>query len=89
MGKYFVTYTGKKRVGIDVFFHMDYFIKNEQGKTEKVFELDPMVQDNPRMGKASNPDTKHFLSHDIYTHIAYGDLSDEKTMNKNAYKEQN
>jgi len=35
------------------------------------------VQDNPRMGKAADPDTKHFLSHDVYTHVAYADLTDQ------------
>jgi len=87
LGKYMVTYKGKERVGIDVFFHMDYFTKNEKGALVKAFELSPMVQDNPRMGRASNPDTKHFLNNDIYTHITYADLSDDSPKNKDAYKE--
>jgi len=95
LGKYMVTYTGKKREGIDVYFHMDYFERDakgdlkrdETGNALKAFELSPMVQDNPKMGKASNPDTKHFLDHDIYTHITYADLSDEADRKKDAYKE--
>lgn len=87
MGNYLVTYTGKERKGIDVFFHMDYFKKDENGKLVKAFDLSPMVQDNPRMGQASNPDTKHFLSNDIYTHITYADLSDNKEVKADAYKE--
>jgi cytochrome c-type biogenesis protein CcmF len=87
MGNYLVTYTGKERKGIDVFFHMDYFKKDIDGKLVKAFELSPMVQDNPRMGQASNPDTKHFLSNDIYTHITYADLSDAKEIKADAYKE--
>lgn len=87
MGNYLVTYTGKERKGIDVFFHMDYFKKDEDGKLVKAFDLSPMVQDNPRMGQASNPDTKHFLSNDIYTHITYADLSDNKEVKADAYKE--
>ena len=91
MGNYMVTYTGKERKGIDVYFHVDYLRKNEKGSLEKAFELQPMVQDNPRMGKAANPDTKHFLTNDIYTHIAYADLTDASAgsanNNKNAYKE--
>ena len=81
------TYKGKERKGIDVYFYMDYFTKGADGKLVKAFELSPMVQDNPRMGRASNPDTKHFLSNDIYTHITYADLSDNAPSNKNAYKE--
>ena len=87
MGNYFVTYKGKERKGIDVFFNMDYFSKDATGKFVKEFELSPMVQDNPRMGQASNPDTKHFLEKDIYTHITYADLSDNKEVKKDAYKE--
>ena len=46
-----------------------------------------MVQYNPRMGTSSNPDTKHFLSHDIYTHVTYGTLSDTQKARDDAYKE--
>ena len=87
MGNYLVTYTGKERKGIDVFFHMDYFKKDKDGKLVKAFNLSPMVQDNPRMGQASNPDTKHFIGSDIYTHITYADLSDNKEVKADAYKE--
>jgi len=87
MGNYLVTYTGKERKGIDVFFHMDYFKKDKDGKLVKAFHLSPMVQDNPRMGQASNPDTKHFIGSDIYTHITYADLSDNKEVKADAYKE--
>jgi cytochrome c-type biogenesis protein CcmF len=87
MGNYLVTYTGKERKGIDVFFHMDYFKKDKDGKLVKAFHLSPMVQDNPRMGQASNPDTKHFIGSDIYTHITYADLSDNEEVKADAYKE--
>ena len=87
MGNYMVAYTGKERKGIDVFFNVDYFTKNKNGQLEKEFALQPMIQDNPRMGKAANPDTKHFLSNDIYTHIAYADLTNAKEIKKDAYKE--
>ncbi len=87
MGNYLVTYRGKERKGIDVFFHMDYFKKDENGKLVKAFDLSPMVQDNPRMGQASNPDTKHFIGRDIYTHITYADLADTKDVKADAYKE--
>lgn len=87
MGNYLVTYTGKERKGIDVFFHMDYFKKDKDGKLVKAFHLSPMVQDNPRMGQASNPDTKHFIGSDIYTHITYADLSYNKEVKADAYKE--
>lgn len=86
MGNYMVTYTGKERKGIDVFFNVDYFTKNKDGKLEKIFALNPMIQDNPRMGAAAHPDTKHYLDRDIYTHIAYGVLSDTREVKPDAYK---
>jgi cytochrome c-type biogenesis protein CcmF len=33
------------------------------------------VQDNPRMGKAPEPDTRHYLDRDVYSHVTYADLS--------------
>lgn len=87
MGNYMVTYTGRERKGIDVYYNTDYFTKGKNGQLEKAFSLTPMIQDNPRMGTASNPDTKHFLSNDVYTHIAYGLLSDPKEIKNDAYKE--
>lgn len=75
MGPYLVTYTGKKRDGIDVYFSVDYLKLNAQNKPEYDFTLVPHVQDNPRMGKAPEPDTKHYLGRDIYTHVTYADLN--------------
>lgn len=87
MGPYLVTYTGKERKGIDVYFHMDYFSKDKDGRLQKAFSLDPMIEDNPRMGKASNPDTKHYADRDIYTHVTYADLNTTALSNPNAFKE--
>jgi cytochrome c-type biogenesis protein CcmF len=87
IGNYLVTYKGKERQGIDVFFNMDYFTKDANGKLVKAFELSPRLEDNPIMGISSHPDTKHFLSNDIYSHITYGIVSDTKATPKDAYKE--
>lgn len=87
MGNYMVTYTGKERKGIDYYFKMEYFTKGENGSLVKAFELQPMIQDNPRMGKAAHPDTKHFLSNDIYTHITSAILADDTETKKDAYRE--
>jgi cytochrome c-type biogenesis protein CcmF len=39
------------------------------------------------MGRAPDPDTKHYLNRDIYTHVTAADLNSEDTKNKNAYTE--
>ena len=65
MGKYFVTYIGKRFEGINVYFDVIYFTKNKMGKLEKSFSLAPLVQTNPRMGNVAEPDTRHFFTFDV------------------------
>lgn len=77
MGPYLVTYTGKERIGIDYYFKVDYLKIGEDNKPLYDFTLKPKVQDNPLMGKAAEPDTKHYFEKDIYTHIVSAILSDE------------
>lgn len=73
----------KKREGINVYFNVNYLKLNKNGKPEFDFTLVPHVQDNPRMGKAPEPATKHYLNRDIYTHVTYADLNiDTITTNK-------
>ncbi|MGZ4118380.1 MAG: hypothetical protein ACXVPY_12900, partial [Bacteroidia bacterium] len=78
MGKYLVTYKGKREEGINVYFDVDYFTKNEQGKLKKEFTLSPLVQTNPKMVNIAEPDTRHFLTFDVYTHVTYADLESLK-----------
>ncbi|MBP7810563.1 MAG: cytochrome c biogenesis protein CcsA [Bacteroidia bacterium] len=75
MGPYLVTYSGKEVRGIDFYFKVDYFTKGTNGKPEFAFQLEPKIQDNPRMGRAADPDTKHFLNRDIYTHVTIADMN--------------
>ncbi len=42
---------------------------------DKVFELEPFVQLNPRFGNVAEPSTRHWLHRDLYTHIRYADLT--------------
>ncbi len=87
MGPYSVLYKGKKRNGINIYYSVEYFKRDKENKTEFDFSLLPHVQDNPRTGQQSaEPDTKHYLDRDIYTHIAYARV-DTTTYKKNAYSE--
>lgn len=74
MGKYFVTYVQKRHEGINIYFDVDYFTKDENGKLVKEFSLAPLLQTNPRMGNVAEPDTRHFLTYDVYTHITFADM---------------
>lgn len=86
MGPYLVTYEGKEKRGIDFYFKVNYFTKNASGKSEFAFQLQPKIQDNPRMGRAADPDTKHFFNRDIYTHVTAADMKTVvDSTNKNAY----
>ncbi|HNQ61512.1 MAG TPA: cytochrome c biogenesis protein CcsA [Bacteroidia bacterium] len=80
MGEYFVTYSGKEQIGVNVYYTIEYFKKNEQsGIKEKAFELKPFIQLNERMGNVAEPATKHFIDRDIYTHITYAELDKPST----------
>lgn len=79
MGPYLVSYKEKRREGINVYFKVDYFKLNKENKPEYDFSLEPHIQDNPRMGKAAEPDTRHYLNRDIYTHVTYADLNTEQS----------
>lgn len=86
MGPYLVTYTGKERKGINVYFKVDYLKLNKNNKPEFEFTLIPHIQENPRMGAAPEPDTKHFLDRDIYTHVtARANTEEDAAKNKNGY----
>jgi len=69
MGGYTVTYLGDSTSEPDHYYKVDYKRYNETGKIADEFVLKPHVQVSSQMGFVSNPDTKHFLSHDLYTHI--------------------
>lgn len=85
MGKYYVTYAGKNTEGVNIFYNIDYLKVDKSGKLKKEFTLRPIVQTNERMGNVSEPDTRHFLSHDIYTHITYAE-KDEDAETSDEYK---
>ena len=51
-------------------------------KGKKLFELEPRIQLNERFGNVPEPDTKHYLNKDIYTHVRYGDLASKEPDNE-------
>lgn len=40
---------------------------------DKLFTLNPFVQINEKFGNVAEPSTKHFLGHDVFSHIKYPD----------------
>ena len=87
MDAYYVTYTQRRVDEKHVYFDMDYLKVNEKGQYEKQFSLSPFVQLNEQMGNVPEPDTRHFLDKDIFTHITYADLKNLDSMAQEMYRD--
>lgn len=82
MAEYLVTYVGKKKEGVNVFYQVDYLTT----ENELEFSLYPRVQVNPRMGNVAEPDTKHFLHKDIYSFVTYAEIEKKDRSAEEEYK---
>ncbi|WP_131536922.1 heme lyase CcmF/NrfE family subunit [Pedobacter nototheniae] len=69
MGKYTVTYVSDTTVAPNTTYELNFKVYDESGKVKEDFNLHPHVQDNEKMGLIASPDTKHYLTYDVYTHI--------------------
>jgi cytochrome c-type biogenesis protein CcmF len=69
MGDYQVTYTATKEEKPNTLYLVNYIRKNKGGETVENFVLEPNAQVNPKMGLLANPDTKHYLTKDVFTHV--------------------
>ncbi|WMJ71934.1 cytochrome c biogenesis protein CcsA [Cytophagaceae bacterium ABcell3] len=76
MGEYFVSYQGKHQEGVNLYYEIDYFDKEVDDSLpgEHLFSLSPFIQLNEKFGNVSEPGTKHFVSHDVFTHIKWADV---------------
>lgn len=71
MGPYWVTYVGDSVVPPNTLYKVRYEKKaNKEDVAEEVFTLHPNAQINPNMGLIANPDTRHYLTKDIFTHVS-------------------
>ena len=70
MDKYIVTYLGDSASAPNIYYKVKYEQVNPQtGETKPPFYLFPNVQKNEKMGNVANPDTKHYLHKDVFTHV--------------------
>lgn len=69
MGDYQVTYKATREEKPNTLYLVDYIRKNKSGETVENFVLEPNAQVNPKMGLLANPDTKHYLTKDVFTHV--------------------
>lgn len=85
MGKYTVTYIGDSLALPNHYFKVNYKAFDANGKVTEDFTLKPNSQANAKMGLVSSPDTKHYLLHDLYTHVSMAPIADD--MKKMAHSE--
>jgi cytochrome c-type biogenesis protein CcmF len=79
MNKYTVTYLGDSTEGVNVYYLVNYKVINEEGKVKENFTLTPNAQQNAKMKQiVASPDTKHYLLHDVYTHVSSVPLKEEE-----------
>jgi len=70
MGRFTVTYTTDTTIAPNTYYTLNFKVIDEKtGKIKEDFDLNPHVQVNEKMGLIASPDTKHYLTYDIYTHI--------------------
>ena len=86
LGDYHVVYKGRRKEGIHIYYDIEYLEKSED-KLASVFTLHPLVQLNERMGNVAEPDTKHFLHKDVYTHITMDNFREDRAEKPDQYVE--
>lgn len=70
MQDYLVTYKGDSVSGVNNYYIVQYAkIDSSSGNVREEFVLHPNAQINPKMGLIANPDTRHYWTKDVYTHV--------------------
>jgi len=69
MGDYRITYLGDSVSGPNVYYKVNYK-RFKEDKVVEEFVLYPNAQLDEKMGLVASPDTKHYLSKDVYTHVS-------------------
>ena len=78
MNNYIVTYIGDTTVAPNTYYKVFYQELDNKGNVKGSFTLYPNAQINPKMGLIASPDTKHYLTHDVYTHVSSVPAKEEK-----------
>lgn len=79
MAEYTVTYMGDSTSGVNTYYRVNYKVIKPDGNVNENFNLYPNAQQNAKMKQIiASPDTKHYLLHDVYTHVSSVPLKDDK-----------
>lgn len=88
MGDYEIEYKRDTSEWVNNYYQVHYKKINTQTNTvEYEFDLYPNAQINPKMGLVANPDTKHYISHDVFTYVSSvpKEKGDGKYINEKSY----
>lgn len=87
--EYTVTYMGDSAAPPNYYYKVHYEIFDSiKGKLKAKFTLYPNAQINPKMGLIANPDTRHYLHKDLYTHVtSVPDKSKEEKQTEQKFEE--
>ena len=80
MGPYMVTYIADSVALPNHYFKVDYKLMGDDGKVKEEFVLKPNAQANRKMGLVATPDTRHYLFHDLYTHVSMANIKFDEEM---------
>lgn len=70
MGDYEIEYKADSTHWVNNYYQVHYKKINAQNGVDYEFNLYPNAQINPKMGLVANPDTKHYISHDVFTYVS-------------------
>ncbi|WP_276088765.1 cytochrome c biogenesis protein CcsA [Pedobacter sp. JY14-1] len=89
MGRYTVTYVSDTTIAPNTFFKLNFKVYDEKdGSVKEDFDLNPHIQSNEKMGLIASPDTKHYLTYDIYTHITSAPQPEEEHQAHDGHREE-
>ena len=89
MDRYTVTYKGDSVEGVNTYYRVNYkVIDGKSGKVKEDFYLYPNAQQNVKMKQIiASPDTRHYLFHDIYTHVSSVPIKEENHENHEGHSD--
>jgi cytochrome c-type biogenesis protein CcmF len=71
MGDYEIEYRSDSTHWVNNYYRVNYKkIDPTNNQVDYEFDLYPNAQINPKMGLIANPDTKHYISHDVFTYVS-------------------
>lgn len=75
LGEYLVKYRSFRQEGNHLFYGLDFYKSDAEGKVTKDFFVEPSINVNRRMGNVYDPDTYHSFKKDVFTYITYADIN--------------